>query len=84
MGKVRKSAYGILFGFNTADEDQTGYFAVIDNKITVTTEEELARHFPFRRKPKQKNFGTPQQWCDLINEDELLCHGYRFHVVKKF
>ena len=82
MGKV-KPKYGILFGFRKDDKDQVGYFTVIDNKITVTTEEELARHFPLRRRPKQKNFGTPQQWCDLINEDELLCHGYKFHVVKK-
>ena len=51
MGKV-KPKYGILFGFRKDDEDQVGYFAVINNKITVTTEEELARHFPLRRRPK--------------------------------
>ena len=82
MGKVRPT-YGILFGFCKDDEDQVGYFAMENGHSFVSTEEELAMHFPLRKKRGQVGFGTPQQWCDLVNSDEDLCHGYKFHVVKK-
>lgn len=78
-----QSDYGLLFGFNVDNEDDVGYFAIVNNKSCVVSEENIAKHFPFKKARSQKGFGTPQQWCDLINEDPYLNHGYKFHVVTR-
>lgn len=69
-----------MFGFNLADEDEVGYFG---KDLKIVKDRADAKEFSLKGKKADK-FASPQKWCDLINEDETLNHGYKFHVMKCF
>lgn len=69
----------VLYGFNKEDIDKVGYFGY-DNMIV--TDLSAARRFPDQNINNQSGFGTPLQWKELINADDEVNHGYKFHLVK--
>lgn len=69
----------VLFGYNTEDVDQTGYFT---KSLEISNDIESALKLPSVNVNQIPGFGTPQQWKDLINADSDLNHGFKFHLVK--
>ena len=88
--KAKNTAFYVLFGFNAAQaaahdddesmnaEPETGYWT--QQKIVSALQD--AALFPDKNKFGIEGFGTPQQWCEFINDDKSLNHGYKLHLVK--
>ena len=78
--KKQKAKVAVLFGFNLSDEDDVGYFG---KDLSIVKDRADAKEFSLKKK-KASGFASPQKWCDFINEDDTLNHGYKFHVVNCF
>ena len=88
--KAKKAAFYVLFGFNVAQavaheddefmnvEAETGYWT----QQKIVSELRDATLFPDKNDFGIEGFGTPQQWCEFINDDKSMNHGYKLHLVK--
>ena len=81
--KSKKKTTYVLFGIKKDDIDSVGYFgnnldivsSKIDAKVFYMKPNDISSKMPL------SSFGSPQQWRDLINNDETLNHGDKFHLI---
>ena len=77
MLNIQNKTY-VMYGFNKDAIVETGYFG---KDLTIVQDMVDAKKFPSKKRPRQKGFGTPEQWLEFINADNDLNHGYKFHLV---
>lgn len=69
----------VMYGYNLADENDTGYFG---KNLQIVTDINAAMLFPNKPRKNKRGFGSPQQWLDFLNDpNEKLNHGFKFHLV---
>lgn len=77
MGLVRRR-YCLMFGYDVEDEERTGY---LGDDLRITEDRTKARRFWSENYDGRKDFGPPEKWLEIVNEDRKLNHGYRFHLM---
>ena len=72
---VRK--FAVLFGFDTADKDRTGYLKAGKNGCAVTQDRRDATEFSLLAEPGK---GTPKDWCEFFKTEPDMSN-WRFHPI---
>ena len=68
----------VLFGFAKHDIEDVGYWKAPGE---IVFDQEEATVFPSHNVNNSEGFGTPEKWRDFINDDKVMSHGYKFHLV---
>lgn len=71
--------YCLMFGYDIENEDLTGY---LGDDLKITENQADAKKFWSENYDNQEDFGTPEKWLEIVNEDRKLNHGYRFHLMR--
>lgn len=76
--KLKRSGTYVMFGFEKADIDNVGY---VGEDLSVVDTLEEAKRFPAKKKPRQKDFASPEKWLEYINSHDDINQGFKFHLV---
>ena len=69
--------FAVLFGFDIADKDRTGYLKVGETGCTVVENRCDATEFSLSAEPGK---GTPKDWCEFFKTEPDLSN-WRFHPI---
>lgn len=72
----KKTKHYAMFGFSVGDPSMTGYLGA-DMKSIVDD----IKHARLFSRHLRKKTGSPEDWLKMINEDNDLNMGYKFHLV---